>query len=73
MPTTPLFDVPNLDGLADAEELETAGSVFTLLAEYARLSAMARRNRSVGHVAAARQNEAMANLAYFRLPEWAQW
>lgn len=67
-----MFDAPNLDGLYP-EELDELGRVLERLARYARLKAVAMRQRSYGHVDRALEIEGALEQLYLGLPDWAKW
>lgn len=72
--------LPNLDGLADYEdmrafgrELDQVASAMALLSAYATNKAHAMAFRQDGDIPRAREHEAVCDGIYKRLPEWARW
>jgi len=68
------FPVPDLDEYENADDLESLGAVFEVLARYSRAKATAARSRKRGRVqdAIVIENVTLVRL-FSRLPEWARW
>lgn len=65
---------PNIDGAGlDGQDFRALASIFSALAEYSDLIAMAHDARSIGHITTATQYEARAERIYNRLPKGARW
>lgn len=75
------FEVENLDGVIDPQELRTfadklrsvSGNAAKATAEYARRKAEAMEDRLLGRIQSALEIEAQCERIYGRLPEWAKW
>jgi len=68
-----VIDVPNLDGLATANEYQDCAYILHLLSSYCDAKASACKLRLEGDIEAAKSYEASADSYYEKLPEWARW
>lgn len=68
-----VLDVPNLDAIDDAEELEQLADAFLKLSTYADRKARAVRMRLKGCIDTALAAEKFADSVYRQLPKWARW
>ena len=71
---TAVFEVPDLDAIDSAEDLEEVARVFVLLSRYAVLSAKAVRASEEGRIQPVREITTVdLPEIHAELPAWARW